>query len=399
MKREFIFLAFGNLVSNGLIALTNIVLASILTPSDYAITRVAASYTFLLLLLSHFAMYDSICGKLRKVDSIENIALIKTACATSMVLALMSLLAFSVYAKLLSNWTSLQAGQIILIVACIIILAPATILSNTLQLRADNKTFAQYQLSNGLSQFIFGTALSYLMGIAGWALSRSLNAAVGLWVCSRKYKTELSSVKIKPNYILQLIKTSTFHVISGICSIFVLCGDILLLDWENTNEEIIGAYGLAATLCKASYFIPNIMGKYQMTHLIANDPITQHQRCTAYKKQIILIGIGAAIAIYSAVYILSILGAFKHYSNLLHYTLLCSLYTPLAFYWTAIYTTNLVRGINSGFAYQGIAAALGMLGVFFVPKPLSIELNTCISVIAGYATGIATYLHMQAKSK
>ena len=113
-------------------------------------------------------MYDSICGKLRKVDSIENIALIKTACATSMVLALMSLLVFSVYAKLLSNWTSLQAGQIILIVACIIILAPATILSNTLQLRADNKTFAQYQLSNGLSQFIFGTALSYLMGIAGW---------------------------------------------------------------------------------------------------------------------------------------------------------------------------------------------------------------------------------------
>ena len=395
MNREFIFLAFGNLLSNCLIALTNIVLAIVLSPSDYATTRIAASYTFILLLLSHFAMYDAICGKLRKEIAIDNIVLVKTACAMSVAIALVNLLIFFLYAKMFSGWTPYQAGHIFLIVACIIFLAPATIFSNTLQLRADNRTFAQYQLSNGLTQFIFGIGFSYLLGIAGWAISRSLSAAIGLWVCSRKYIGDLAAAQIKLKEVHQLIKTSVFHVVSGICSIFILCGDILLLDWNGSSEEIIGSYGLAATLCKASYFIPNIMGRYKMAYLIANDLTTQHQRCALYKKQMFAIGVGAAITIFFIMLGLSLLGLFKDYSNLLYYTLLCSLYTPMAFYWTAIYTTNLVRGVNSGFAYQGIAAAVGMVTFFFIPKSISIELNTCLAVIAGYSTGIATYLHMQ----
>lgn len=391
MKRDFALLAFANLLSNGLIAVTNIVLAIVLTPSDYATTRIAASYTFLLLLLSHFAMYDSICGKLRAPDPVKNTALIKTACILSVALSFSCLLLFSIYAKFFTLWTPAQATHIILIVACTIVLAPTTILSNTLQLRSDNITFAQYQFSNGASQFILGITLSHLMGVAGWALSRSLNALIGLYICSRKYITEILQANIKITYIHQLIKTSTYHLVSGLCSIFVLCGDILLLDWSNTDKDIIGTYGLAATLCKASYFIPNILGKYKMAYLIADDSTTQISRCITYKKHVILLGVGSAIATYSTVYLISTLGMFKSYADLMYYTLLCSLYTPLAFYWTAVYTTNLVRGINSGFAYQGLAAAIAMLSTFYIPKPIPVELNICISVIAGYVGGLAAY--------
>lgn len=396
-KRELAVMALSNALSNGLIAFTNIILASLLNPSDYGITRIAGSYTFLMLLTSHFAMYDAICGKLRRATESENIALTKTACVMSIALALVSIILFSVYAKFFSDWTASQANQIIFITSSVIILAPTAIASNTLQLYGDNTTFSKYQLSNGLSQFMAGTSLTYFAGVTGWAVSRSMSAAIGFLVCIYNYLPKYNATLIDLKSAFTLIKTSVFHVVSGLCSIFVLCGDIILLDWTCTNKDTVGAYGLAATLCKATYFIPNILGKYKLRSLISTDIENQKRLCSQYKNQIFLAGLASALITYLGVFILTLLGIFSQYPNLLYYTMLCSIYTPLAFYWTAIYTTNLARGVNAGFAYQGISAAFFMLVVYFYPKSISAELNTALSVTAGYLGGIGLYFLTQPK--
>jgi O-antigen/teichoic acid export membrane protein len=240
---------------------TVLLVAKILSPTEFGTARIIQAYAALFFILGEFgigpAMFKTTSEKRLLTERYEILKASVLRLGPAIAFSFLLLAALSM-AGIAGSGPRLQFW--ILVYACSIpFVALSSVLTQFLQAQKEVRAVAAAQILVRLQSFVLVVTGTWLWGFRGFIMATVLAFALGLWPVIRKIEIRklLAAQQVLPPGFMKL---AVFAMMSAILIAVGHSGDIYILDHYAVDRAQVGYYALAAILVQGMYLIVHSIG-------------------------------------------------------------------------------------------------------------------------------------------
>ncbi len=367
-SRPIVYIPVSFSIQAAALSILAFTLAQILTPADFAITRLTTAYLTFANILAVFCVHDAIVPLISKRDIPAPEIL--GASFIIIVLANTGTLIFTFSLVATGFWAEPLRTTILFTFLTLPLLSLTMSISAVLQGDGRYPRLAALTIINGLIPLLFVTIPSLIFDLKGWIAGRIFSAliifALAVYL-SRRYTLSLPS----RHTFNQVWNIARLQVASGLLSALMLTIDFMILDRTKVPLEAIATYGLVMLFAKIAVVVPGSIGK------IYAQKISNHRQNNLlaiifrFLFLVITSSIISAVASYIAFLTLFHVGAIKTaYLPAFSILELALIGSVLAGLWSAISVANVALQLNFNsllVSTTGLIISVILL-LIFVPK-------------------------------
>jgi O-antigen/teichoic acid export membrane protein len=236
--------------------LLSLVLAKIMMPEDFGITRTVAAYFLVAVMFGHVCLHDGIATYVAGASSPEEK---KRWTANGILLVLLASASCVVLAEIVIGSGWIWTGKLRVVMAIVFLFLPAVALSvvytSLLQALGAHRKIVFSLVLGGLIPLLIMLPGVWFGGLRGWVFTRCLSyaavAVLAFWLVRHLGGWERPDIPVMKK-LLEFVK---FQFSSGLISMCLQSADVIALDRLVGRMDLIGYYSLGIMFSSASIFI------------------------------------------------------------------------------------------------------------------------------------------------
>jgi O-antigen/teichoic acid export membrane protein len=241
---------------------SNLLVARWLPSEEFGAIRVLTAFVATLVGISLFGFHDALAGGLARQSSADRHgrlfgSAILCVLAISVPVAGAGMLLLPTVLK--TSVVSVTMGMFV--VACVPLIALSQLFSASLQSVGMVRQSAVLQIEvNAIPALLLAGGV-YVGGLSGWLIARGLSAAGCVLAAWRYVAAIVLPFRWGRPDIWQLWGFSRIQFISGVLSLALSAGDVLIVRFVVNDYQTVGVYALAALVPRGIAFLPAAVGK------------------------------------------------------------------------------------------------------------------------------------------
>ncbi len=255
-------LGSASAVNIAVLSILSLLIAKFLTVEDFGVTRSITAYMIVLTMFGHFAFHDALASMVARTK--EQQEKVRYFVSATWVVLLNSTL-LGVISYFVVTYSGLWQGDLKDTLAIIVLFLPfatiAILYNGALQAVGDYRSLSIATILNAVIPFCMILPLVFMVELVGWKWGRAIAFVIIsliLFVFVRKY---IASITPHLKSTLDLFRFARVQIISGVFSLLLLSGDIILLERLTGSLIEVAYYGLAAFFAKSFMFFPAVIGR------------------------------------------------------------------------------------------------------------------------------------------
>jgi O-antigen/teichoic acid export membrane protein len=393
MTRFRLFAGIGaaSLINAVLTALLSLILAKLLPESVFGITRVVTSYFIALSLLGSFTVHDALASFVGRADNKSDQSCYFVAASILVLVVSVAVTSlFILYLRLSDGMQDSLKSALGLVALSLPFLSLSVVYSGALQAIGSYRSFIVVTILLGVVPLLFILPLTYFYGLNGWVAGR-VGANFIMFIFSiyviREYLHLDRGVQIW-NKFKELWLFSRVQILSGVLSLVLMSGDVIILEKITSDLVAVANYGLAALFAKSTMLVTSSLGRVYFKELASVSPDSGGIRIFgSYMKINLLLGLAVTFIIMLAgpIFISIVYGGQYASAQFLLVNMACGI--VFTFIWNALYVINVAQAKPKDSVLISFVGSITGLVLLFVLVPRYSAIGAVWAMNMAYGCG------------